>query len=184
MMTGRQSWQKRTLFDARFVRFESRRTYRLAFILFWSVLLFFFFHSHIIGLGVVADRSMMPVLSDGSYFLINKYVYSLKRPERGDVVVFRSGNYASEEYVKRIIGMEGDVLQIRGGHVFINGFRLIEPYVYGPTFPDMGPLRIGADRYFVMGDNRIVSEDSRFFGTISLRDIIGKIKPGELFAFN
>ena len=177
------TWNRRTLFDRRYVREESRRAYRLACILFWSLLLYFFCQRYVVSLGIVAERSMLPLLSEGEYFLVNKYIYHFVHPQRGDIVVLRRTSAAPDEYVKRVIGLEGELLLITSGRVYINGRLLTEPYVLGGTFPDVGPYRIAQGSYFVMGDNREQSEDSRQFGSIVLRDIQGKIKPGQLFAF-
>ncbi|MFQ5882404.1 MAG: signal peptidase I [Candidatus Methylomirabilales bacterium] len=180
-MAKTRAWKRRIFFDWRFVMTENRRAYRLAFILFWSILMYLFFKTYVVSVGVVTDKSMLPMLQEGSYFLVNKYIYHLARPKRGDIVVFRRGPYASRQYVKRIIGLEGETLLIRSGHVYLNGRRLTEPYAVGGTYPALGPYTIRKDTYFVLGDNRIVSEDSRHFGGVPLKNIEGKIKPGALF---
>ena len=173
-------WKRRALFDWHFVPVESRRAHRLACILFWSILLYFGCQRYVVSLGVVAERSMLPTLTEESYFLVNKYIYHFVRPRRGDIVVLRSKTY--EEYVKRVIALEGETLLITAGRVYINGRELREPYVRGTTFPDRGPLRVEKDSYFVMGDNREESFDSRQFGSVLLKDIEGKITPGQLFS--
>ena len=183
-MKGRAvAWTRRAAFDRRYVREESRRAYRLACILFWSILLYFVCQRYVVSLGIVAERSMLPLLSEGEYFLVNKYIYHFVRPQRGDVVVLRRNAATSDQYVKRVIGLEGEVLRITSGRVYVNGRLLAEPYVLGGTFPDFGPYRIPVGSYFVMGDNREQSEDSRWFGSVALREIEGKIKPGQLFTF-
>ena len=183
MPRTRRQKNKRKFFDFRYVRAESRRSYRLAFILFWSLLLFFTCQHVIICLGVVQDRSMLPQLSDGSTFLVNKYIYHLTAPKRGDIVVLARNLYMEGQYVKRIVGMPEEMLWIHNGRVYINGRLLQEPYTLGDTLPDFGPMRIGEDHYYVLGDNRMVSEDSRHFGCVSRRNIEGKIRPGQLFSF-
>ncbi len=180
---GRRTLKKRVFFDWRYVKSEGRRSYRLAFILFWSILMFLIFQRYVVGVGIITDLSMFPTLPEGSYFLINKYIYHLTRPKRGDIVVLRRDDYVSEQYVKRVVGLAGETLLIKSGQVYINGYGLTEPYAVGETYPDLGPYTIGKDAYFVFGDNRKVSEDSRHFGTVPLRNIEGKIKPGELFPF-
>ena len=181
MLVTTGAHKKRAFFDWRYVRAEGRRSYRLAFILFWSILLGFFFHRYVISVGIIEDWSMLPTLQEGSYFLVNKYIYHFARPERGDIVVIRMGG--SEQYVKRVVGLAGETLRVESGHVYINGRQVTEPYATGMTYPDFGPYEIGADSYFVFGDNRGVSEDSRHFGAVSLKNIEGKIKPGEWFPF-
>ncbi len=173
--------KSRKLFDSRFVRHESRRSYRLAFILFWSLLLFFVFQHTVICLGLVQDKSMLPQLTDGDTFLVNKYVYHFTAPQRADVVVLARNVYMEGQYVKRIVGLPGETVRIHNGRVYINEQLLSEPYTLGDTLPNFESLRLGEDEYFVLGDNRMVSEDSRHFGCVRRRNIEGKIRPGQLF---
>jgi len=181
-MPPERTTERRTFFDPRFVRGEKRRSYRLAFILFWSIIMYFFFSQYVISFGVVRETSMLPTLPEGGTYLVNKYIYYFTRPQRGDIVVLRRGAHTSE-LVKRVIGLEGETVLIRGGHVYIDGRRLEEPYVPGGTYPDFGPRRIEKDAYFILGDNREESEDSRHFGPVPFRNIEGKIKPGVFFPF-
>ncbi|MFQ5847429.1 MAG: signal peptidase I [Candidatus Methylomirabilales bacterium] len=175
--------RKRAFFDWHLVWTEKRRANRLAFILFWSILMAYFCKVYVVSVGIVHDISMQKTLPEGGYYLVNKYIYHFVPPERGDIIVLREDGHGSEEYVKRVIGLPGETLAIRFGHVYINGRRLVEPYAVGPTYPDLGPYRIQKDTFFVLGDNRAVSQDSRFFGAVARRNIDGKVKPGELFPF-
>jgi signal peptidase I len=124
---------------------------------------------------------MHPTLPEGAYYMVNKYIYYFVSPKRGDIVVFRRDGPASQEYVKRVIGLPGETLAIQGGDVYVNGRRLDEPYAFGRSHPDVGLHTIEKDVYFVLGDNRPMSEDSREFGAVPLTDIMGKIKPDEFF---
>jgi signal peptidase I len=162
---------------------ERRRANRLAFILFWSVLMYFFFKACVVSVGIVNDISMHPTMPEGGYYLINRYIYYFVPPERGDIVVLRGSNYGPDEIVKRVIGLPGEAVTIRSGQVYVNGRRLDEPYAVGATYPDLGPNPIGKDAYFVLGDNRLVSDDSRHFGAVALKDIRGKIQANVLFPF-
>jgi signal peptidase I len=177
------SRKDRSFFDWRYVRVkhEKRRENRLAFILFWSILLGYLFKTFIVTVEVVTDTSMHPALGQGGYYLVNKYIYYLVRPQRGDIVIFRGGQYDPEEQVKRIIGLPGETVQVTAGKVYINGRRLDEPYAVGATHPDFGPTTVEELSYFVLGDTRWVREDSRDFGAVPLKHIVGKVKPGELF---
>ena len=175
--------RRRAWFNQRFVWVESRRAYRMACILFWSILMYLFFAHYVVGLGIVTDRSMLPTVSDGDYYLVNKYIYHVTRPRRGDVVALHPDPLTEETYVKRVIGLSGETLRLHEGGVYIDGRLLEESYASGLTFPDLGPQRIEARSYFVMGDNRLKSFDSRAFGTVPLERIKGKIRPGKLFAF-
>jgi signal peptidase I len=177
------SKDNRTFFDARFVWTEKRRANRLAFILFWSIVMYYFFTVYVVSLGVVNDISMHPTLPEGAYYMVNKYIYRFAHPERGDIVVFRKDRYTSEEYVKRVIALPGETFSVQGGEVYVNGRRLDEPYAAGRSHPDSAPHTIGKDAYFVLGDNRLMSEDSREFGAVPFTNIMGKIKPGEFFPF-
>jgi signal peptidase I len=173
----------RKFFDGRFIWTERRRQNRLAFILFGSILMAFFFKSHIVSVGIIGDTSMHPTLGKGDYYLVNRYVYYLVPPERGDIVVFRKGRYSTTEEVKRVVGLPGDTLLIKDSEVYINGRRIPEPYRVGGTYPDFGPYTVEQDRYFVLGDTRWIREDSRDYGAVPFEIIEGKIKPGVLFPF-
>jgi len=179
------SGKDRAFFNWRYIRgkYERRREHRLAFILLWSILLAFLFRTFVVTVGVVNDTSMHPALGEGGYYLVNKYIYHFARPQRGDIVVFRVGQYDTEEQVKRIIGLPGETLQITSGEVSINGRRLDESYAVGATYPDFGPTTVEEHSYFVLGDTRWVREDSRDFGAVPLKNIVGKVKPGEFFPF-
>jgi signal peptidase I len=121
----------------------------------------------------IEGASMEPNLHDGEYVLIDKISYRLRPPERGDVIVFqRQGN--ERDYIKRIIGLPGDTVQIAAGQVLVNGTPLAEPYLGQAMHSDMPLRQIEADRFFVMGDNRNNSSDSRSFGSVSAQDIIGR----------
>ena len=172
----------RALFDWHYVPDESRRAYRLACILFWSILMYFAFQRYVVELGIIEERSMLPTLQENSFFLVNKYIYHIARPQRGDIVVLRPGQLETDQYVKRVIAISGDLLAMRSGRVYLNGRLIDEPYAQGGTFPDFGPYWIMPDHFFVLGDNRKVSLDSRDFGAVALSNIEGKISPGELFA--
>ena len=182
-MPSSRTHRQRNLFDPQFIRNERRRSYRMACILFWSILMTWACQRYVVTAGVITERSMEPTLPEGSYFLVNKYAYRFHRPQRGDIVVLTRGIYDEDEVVKRVIGLEGDVLTIHRGRVWLNGQRLLEPYAVGRTAPNFGPYRIPAGHSFVLGDNRPVSFDSRAFGDVPLRYVEGKLAPGQFFPF-
>lgn len=129
--------------------------------------------------SVIGD-SMEPVLYNGQEILINRFLYKLSSPKRGDVIVFLpNGNQNSHYYVKRIVGMPGETIQIKEGRVYIDGVLLEEEDSYD-TMADAGiaenEITLGLDEYFVLGDNRNSSEDSRSgnIGAINRSNIIGK----------
>lgn len=124
----------------------------------------------------VDGYSMEPTLHNSQYILVDKAVYYLHSPERGDVVVFEWPKDTSQDFVKRIIGVPGDTVQVNAdGQVTVDGVRLTEPYVNDLTNP-YGPetWKLGANQYFVLGDNRGDSSDSRDWGIVPRGDIIGK----------
>ena len=173
--------KKRALFDPRYVPIESRRVNVWTLIALLSILMFFFFQRFIVALGIVTDRSMLPTLTEGSTFLVNKYITHFRPLHRGEIVVLRPQKLAQEQYVKRVIGLPGETISIQGGKVFVNGQPLEEPYARGASYPDLPPRALKEGSYFVMGDNRPESQDSRHFGAVPSDQIEGKIKPGQWF---
>src|SRR6266576_3587732 len=124
----------------------------------------------------VEGTSMAPLLSDQERIFINKFVYRFEPIERGDVVVFWYPLDRTKSFIKRVVGLPGEVVEIRQGIVYVDGEPLAEPYV-PPQYEDLrdfGPLRVPRDNYFVMGDHRISSNDSRVFGTVASRFIYGR----------
>ncbi len=170
--------ERRSFFNWRYVPGERRRkNKRWAAILLLSIPVFLLCERYVVSSGCVTDVSMLPTLTPGRYFLINKYSVRLSGPRRGDVVVIRPENHSRWYYVKRVIGLGGEIFSISGGRVMINGLPLEEPYILGPTEPEMRPRRIPEGSFFLMGDNRSNSEDSRSFGSVTGNRIEGKIKP-------
>src|SRR3979411_1163515 len=107
----------------------------------------------------VEGTSMAPLLSDQERIFINKFVYRFEPIERGDVVVFWYPLDRTKSFIKRVVGLPGEVVEIRQGIVYVDGESLAEPYV-PPQYEDLsdfGPLRVPRDNYFVMGDHRISS---------------------------
>lgn len=172
----RPSRDRRSFFNWRYVKTERRvKNRQWALLLVLSIPLFLLFERHVFSTGIVTDVSMLPTLREGGYFLIHKYPCLFGPPRRGDIVVLRSPQNRRWRYVKRVIGLEGETLSVRAGKVWVNGSPLNEPYATGETFPDWGPQRIPPGHYFVLGDNRENSEDSRAFGSVPRRMIEGKI---------
>lgn len=124
----------------------------------------------------VEGTSMMPGLQDQERIFINKFVYHWEPIHRGDVVVFHYPGDPSKSYIKRVIGLPGDKIAIDFGRVYVNGKLLHEPYVPQKYRDDRSyPLTvIPPDSYFVLGDHRNMSSDSRDFGPVNRRFIYGK----------
>lgn len=118
--------------------------------------------------------SMLPTLKENNLIIVNKITYRLNDPKRGDIVVFHPPNGSKSPYVKRIIALPGETIEIRNGEILINGIPIEEDYISIATPGVYGPLTLGKDEYFVMGDHRNNSLDSREFGPISKESIIGK----------
>lgn len=136
---------------------------------------------------VVEGSSMEPSLHNRERLLVNKLVYRFKEPQRGDVVVFRYPANPKRKFIKRIIGVPGDVVEVRDGHVILNGQVLEEDYTMDLTFGTFGPEVVPPGHYFVLGDNRNNSDDSRFpdVGFVPRANIVGKAfvtwwPPGEI----
>jgi signal peptidase I len=126
----------------------------------------------------VEGTSMMPALSDQERIFINKFTYrfGLENIQRGDMVVFLSPGDTSKSYIKRVIGVPGDIVEVRDGNVFRNGDLLQETYV-PVEFRDRistPPVRVAPGQYYVMGDHRSASNDSRSWGTVPRDFIYGK----------
>lgn len=124
----------------------------------------------------VEGTSMLPVLEDQERIFINKFVYRWEPISRGDIVVFRYPHDPSKSYIKRVIGVPGDRVVIDRGRVYVNGYLLKEPYVPQKfidyrSYPEMVVPR---DSYFVLGDHRSMSSDSRDFGAVDQNHISGK----------
>ena len=124
----------------------------------------------------VEGTSMAPLLSDQERIFINKFVYRFEPIQRGDVVVFWYPLDRTKSFIKRVVGLPGETVEIRQGAVYVNGKVVPEPYV-PPQYEDLsdfGPVRVPRDSYFVMGDHRISSNDSRVFGPVASRFIYGR----------
>ncbi|NLK07610.1 MAG: signal peptidase I [Firmicutes bacterium] len=136
------------------------REYLEAFVI--AIVLALFIITFIAQSFVVQGRSMEPSLYHGQRLLVDKLSYRFRPPGRGEVVVFRYPADPRRKFIKRIIGIPGDEIMIRDSVVYLNGRALAENYIYGPTYGDWGPKKVPSGRYFVMGDNRNNSDDSRF----------------------
>lgn len=133
-----------------------------------------FVRTFVVETYVVQGPSMEPTLRDGERLLVNKLVYRFSKPQRGDVIVFRYPLDPSRDYIKRVIAVEGDVVEIRTGRVYRNGQLLEEPYVRHIGLSSMSRLVVPPGTVFVMGDNRLNSEDSRTFGPVQVSLVKGK----------
>src|ERR1700691_1618281 len=124
----------------------------------------------------IKGNSMTPLLSDHEAIVINRIVYHFEPIHRGDVVVFRCPLDVPQSYIKRIVGLPGETVQIRQGLVYVNGNSVPEPYIPSQyeDLSDFGPIQVPSGSYFVLGDRRRRSNDSRVFGTVAQRLIEGR----------
>ena len=146
----------------------------LAFSVLLAVILIVFIYQPV----KVEGTSMMPALTDQERIFINKFTYRFGtgKIERGDLVVFWFPKDHSKSYIKRVIGLPGDTVEIDKGTVYVNGKRLDEPYVPGEYQDDQSYTlkTVDPDNYFVLGDHRSSSNDSRAWGTVERKYIYGK----------
>jgi signal peptidase I len=125
---------------------------------------------------VVEGSSMEPSLHNRERLLVNKLVYRFRKPEYGDVVVFRYPANPKRRFIKRVIGVPGDEVEVRDGFVIVNGMTLDEDYTMDLTYGYFGPKTVPDGHYFVLGDNRNNSDDSRYpdVGFVPMANIVGK----------
>ncbi len=143
---------------------------------------FQFSNRHLLQTVQIQGCSMMPTLPDAQCYLLNRAAYLLREPEPTDIVVLRdpeTNGYA----IKRVIAKPGDAIFVEGGKLFVNGKQVSEPYLEPGTKTYPGAkyraqmFICGVDQYFVLGDNRNNSADSRIYGTISRQSILGVVTP-------
>ena len=124
---------------------------------------------------VVDGQSMEPNLHTGQFLIVSRLAYKFGVPQRGDIIVFDFPGNPADDYVKRVIGLPGDTVTIQAGQIFINGNRLEEPYLPDErVLPTQGRWNVPDGSYFVLGDNRAHSSDSRSWGMLPEDAIIGK----------
>jgi signal peptidase I len=122
----------------------------------------------------VEQYSMEPTLLPRDRVLVNKFLYRWRQPHHGDIIVLRYPRDPGRNYIKRIVGLPGDRVQIRDGRLLINGVPVRETYLNGPPTGDYGPEVVPVGSVFVLGDNRNNSEDSRAFGFVKQDLIVGQ----------
>ncbi len=158
-----------------------------------AVLLALFIRSFIVQAFKIPSGSMLPTLQIGDHLLVNKFIYGVKvpvagtvlipwkTPERDDIIVFRFPRDRSIDYIKRVVGVAGDTVEIKKKQLYVNGEAINNPHAYyegtppsDPRRDNMGPVKVPEGTVFVMGDNRDNSFDSRFWGFVDLNDVLGK----------
>jgi len=129
----------------------------------------------------ISGASMEPTFFNAELIITNKFIYKIDPPKRGDVVIFKSPKNKDIDYIKRVIGLPGDKVKLKNGTYYVNSIKLDEPYLRSETVTASGSflkegneITVPEGEYFVSGDNRPHSSDSREFGPIPLEDFIGK----------
>ena len=161
-----------------------------------AILIALFIRTFVIQAFKIPSGSMKPTLQIGDHILVNKFIYGIKipyvrktiipvvEPKRGDIVVFIYPLDRTKDFIKRVVGVSGDVIEIKNKKVFLNGSpyndtygvhtdKLVLPLSIQPR-DNFGPVKVPEESIFVMGDNRDQSYDSRFWGFVKLRDVMGK----------
>jgi signal peptidase I len=161
-----------------------------------AILIALFIKAFIIQAFKIPSGSMIPTLQIGDHILVNKFIYGIKvpflrntlvdikEPERGDIIVFIYPDDRSKDFIKRVVGIGGDQIEIRNKKIFLNGLPFNDGHgVYSDDFiipgsiqprDNFGPVTVPKDSYFVMGDNRDQSADSRYWGFVPSKDVLGK----------
>lgn len=120
----------------------------------------------------VENISMEPTFTEGELLMVNKLNYKFSEPERGDVVIFEAPVAPGKDYIKRMIGLPGDVVTVKDGKLYINGELINEPWVHEPIGYS-GEWEVPENQYFVLGDNRNHSSDSHSWGFVPRENLIG-----------
>lgn len=125
----------------------------------------------------IPSGSMEPTLKVRDYILVNEFIYRLHAPQRGDVVVFHpppKAHSGGKDYIKRVVALGGETVEVKNGQVFIDDSPLVEPYIQEGPYYTMPKTRIPRGSVFVFGDNRNNSEDSHRWGDLPVKNIVGK----------
>jgi signal peptidase I len=155
------------------------------------ILVMFLIRPFVVEVFYIPSGSMEPTLYQDDRLLANKFVYRFRDPRRGDIVIFQAPNSETKmhiplglhrtfeyamyrDFIKRVVAVGGDTIEVRGGHTYVNGRSLAEPFIKAPPNYVMPPVKVPKGKYFVMGDNRNNSYDSHFWGPIGKDKIIAK----------
>jgi len=123
---------------------------------------------------VVEGPSMEMTVYDAERVLVWKIAYRFSKPKRGDIVIFKYPLNPNKDYIKRVVAVGGDTVEMRLGRLYVNGQQVQEPYVHYPGLTDMKAIAVPEGSVYVMGDQRTNSEDSRSFGPVKVKDVKGK----------
>ncbi len=150
--------------------------------LLWAIAIALFIRAFFVGNFKIPSTSMMPTLKIGDRLLANKIVYRLRPPAQGEVIIFKYPEDPKRDFVKRLIGLPGERILIREGKIYINGSLVTNPavadrYYYSEVDGSYGVVaetEIPTDSYYVLGDNSINSKDSRYWGFVPKKYVVGE----------
>ena len=156
-----------------------KNTIVLLFIVLFSIPAYFLASRFVVTAVIIQGRSMMPTLKDGERYYLNRWRYMFVSPKRGEIVVIRDPGH-SDFAVKRVVAQPFDWINLKNGMIYVNGSRLDEPYLDKGTRTDAPDLKekwiqLGRDQFYMMGDNRGNSEDSRYYGRVNRGDVLGML---------
>lgn len=158
-----------------------------------ALILALIIRAYVVQAFKIPSGSMIPTLLIGDHILVSKFIYgthvpftdktilAVRKPERGDIIVFKYPKDPSRDFIKRVIGVPGDVIEGRNKEIYLNGEKVAEPYIQHTDSlmlldqrDTFGPIKVPEGKVFVMGDNRDASLDSRFWGFVDQSEILGK----------
>lgn len=157
---------------------ETRQGHVLVCVALWSVISFLLFSRFLLATVVIQGESMSPTLHEGDRLLLNRLSAYMGQIDRGDVVVLQ--DRGAEDYaIKRVVGLPNDHIRLQGGQVYVNGHPLREGYLPSGTVTEAAAghqdFTLSSDLYFVLGDNRRISEDSRYYGPVRRAQLLGVV---------
>ena len=175
---------------------KKKRIWEYAKAIITALILAMLIRTYIIQAFKIPSGSMTPTLLIGDHILVNKFLYGtkipfsgkrvfmFKKPERGDIMVFKYPENPSKDFIKRVVAVEGDVIESKNKIIHVNGSKVNEPYAHHTDSSmrpmgieprdNFGPVIVPKNKYFVMGDNRDQSYDSRYWGYVDIKDVKGK----------
>ncbi|MGM9999627.1 MAG: signal peptidase I [Candidatus Bruticola sp.] len=133
--------------------------------------------TYIVRSFYIPSESMVPTLKVNDYILVNRFIYQMAKPSRGEIIVFHPPHVENPEetdFIKRVVAVENDVVEVAGGVLYLNGLPQDEPFIKEEIESDFPAYRVPKDHVFVMGDNRNNSDDSRYWGPLPLKNVVGK----------
>ncbi len=148
----------------------------------WALVLTLIIRTFVIQAFKIPSGSMRLTLVEGDKLFVNKFIYRFEEPQRGDIVVFKYPEDPKKDFIKRLVALEGETIEIRDGSVYVNDRKLTDPETFAKFYYfNQGPygvpgekVTVPADHYYVLGDNSAYSRDSRWWGFVPKKNVIGK----------